>query len=118
MVEGEFQAEAAVYLLFFAWFCCAEYRGQAAEGVDESFYFFLVQLSLGDLRRFERRQLGGDEFSLVLDFLDPGRNHSRVGSGFQRGAVSAEFLVEFSECVLCGVRGRGGVGLDLFEHGE
>ncbi|MGW0180186.1 hypothetical protein [Nocardia sp. NPDC003345] len=118
MVEGEFQAEAAVYLLFFAWFCCAEYRGQAAEGVNLSFYFFLAQLSLGALRGFQCRYLGGDEFSLVLDFLDPGRNHSRVGSGFQCGAVSVQFLVEFSECALCGVRGRGSVGLDLFEHGE
>ncbi|MGW5386298.1 hypothetical protein [Nocardia sp. NPDC003963] len=118
MVEDELQAEASVDFLLFAWFCCAEDRGQAAEGVDESFYFFLAQLSLGVSSRVQRRQLGGDQFSLVLDFLDPGRNHSRVGSGFQRGAVSAQFLVEFSECAASGVRGRGSVGLDLFEHGE
>ncbi|WP_228814178.1 hypothetical protein [Nocardia flavorosea] len=118
MVEGQFHAEAPVYLLLFAWFCCAKCRSEAAVGLDKLFDLLLAQLSLSASCRFECRYLCGDDFSLILYLFDPGRDYGRVGSGFQRGAVLAQLLIEFAEGVACGDQGGCGVGLDLFEHGE
>ncbi|WP_280423721.1 hypothetical protein [Nocardia carnea] len=118
MVEGEFQAESSVNLLLIPWFCCPEYRGKSAEGLDESFDLLLAERALGASGRFERRDLRGDDFSLALYFLGPGCDDGWIGSGFECGAVFAQFLVQLAKGASGGVRARGGVGLDLFEHGE